>query len=327
MANRNIGRRRTLGPVVALAVAAAVQGAAAQPYPDRPVRLIVPAAAGGMTDVAARVVAQALGRELGQAVVVENRAGGGGRIGAAEVAHSKPDGYTLLFANAVTNALLPATARQLSYDPIRDFAALGLLFDYTTVLVCNPALPFDDVAGLVRYAKRHPGRPTMATAGPGSGNHFTDELFNMMAGTQTLSVHYRGNAPALQDVMAGVVDCSHQGEVKQQVDAGKVKLIATDGQRRDPRFPRLPTVAESGLPDYQLTWWQGLSMPAGAPPGVVDRLVRAARAAAADPEVLGRLRDYGLAPAYAEPAGMEATMRRDMDQFRSIAARSEIVIE
>ncbi|MBB3178741.1 tripartite tricarboxylate transporter substrate binding protein [Variovorax sp. Sphag1AA] len=327
MTHRAFLTQRARCLATALAVAAFSGAASAQAWPERPIRMIVPAAAGGMTDISARVVAKRLGQELGQPVVVENKGGGGGRIGAAEVAHSKPDGYTVLFANAVTQALLPATVRNMNYDPLKDFTQLGLLFDYTTVLVCNKSLPFDDIAGFIAYAKKVPGKPTMATAGPGSGNHFTNELFNMMAGVQTLSVHYRGNAPALQDVLAGVADCSHQGEVKQYVDSGKLKLIATDGRQRDPRFPQLKTVAESGLPGYELTWWQGLTMPAGAPPEVVAKLVQALRTVADDPDVRMSVRDYGLAPAYGAPAAMEQTIRRDMTQFRRIAAQSEIVIE
>lgn len=324
-----MSRRTFVAGATALGLSLAIAGAPAmaQDYPTRPVRLVVPAAAGGVTDLAARIVARRLARELGQPVVVENRAGGGGRIGAADVAQAKADGYTLLYANAVTNALLPSAVRNIAYDPLRDFAPLGLLFSYTTVLVCNPAVPFNTVPELIDFARRHPGRLTLATAGPGSGNHFTNELFDTLAGVKTLSVHYKGNAPAISDVIGGVADCSHQGEVKQYVDSGRVKALATGGRQRDPRFPAVPTIAESGLPGYELNWWQGMAAPVATAPEVLARLTRAIQVSAADAEVQASMRDLGLMATYHAPAEMEKVMRADIARFRKIAADAKIVLD
>lgn len=300
---------------------------AATPYPARPVSLWVPFAAGGITDAAARIVARRLGEELGQPVIVENRVGGGGRVGAAEFARAAADGHTLLFANSVVYALLPASVSGLRFDPARDFVPLGLLSSYTTLLVCHPSVPFSDVAGLVAHAKRQPSALSFATAGAGSGNHFTSELFNLKAGVQTLSVHYRGNAPALQDVMAGVVQCSHASEVKAFVDAGKLKALATAGKSRDPRFPELPTIAEAGVPGFQLEWWQGVVAPAGTPQPVVQRLVAALKVVANDPRVKAETLGLGLTVDYGTPDDFKARMAQDQATFKRVAHEARLTLE
>ncbi|MFT3820035.1 MAG: tripartite tricarboxylate transporter substrate binding protein [Rubrivivax sp.] len=316
--------RLAAGLAILLWVAGAVP---AQPLPGKPIALWVPFAAGGITDSAARIVARRLGEELGRTVIVENRAGGGGRIGAAEFARAAADGHTLMFANSVVYALLPASVGGLRFDPGRDFVPLGLLSSYTTLLVCHPAVPFSDVAGLVAHAKRSPGALSFATAGAGSGNHFTSELFNLKAGVQTLSVHYRGNAPALQDVMAGVVQCSHASEVKALVDAGKLKALATAGQARDPRFPGLPTIAEAGVPGFQLEWWQGVVAPAGTPQPVVQRLVAALKVVANDPRVKAETLGLGLAVDYGTPDDFKARMAQDQATFKRVMHEAHLTLE
>ena len=318
-------RARLVAGLALMLWAAAVL--AAQPFPAKPISLWVPFAAGGITDSAARIVARRLGEELGQPVIVENRAGGGGRIGAAEFARAAADGHTLMFANSVIYALLPASIGGLRFDPGRDFVPLGLLSSYTTLLVCHPAVPFSDVAGLVSYAKRNPGALSFATAGAGSGNHFTSELFNLKAGIQTLSVHYRGNAPALQDVMAGVVQCSHASEVKAFVDAGKLKALATAGQSRDPRFPDLPTIAEGGVPGFQLEWWQGVVAPAGTPQPVLQRLVAALKVVANDPRVKAETVGLGLAVDYGTPDDFKARMAQDQATFKRVVHDARLTLE
>ncbi|MDX3906069.1 MAG: tripartite tricarboxylate transporter substrate binding protein [Pigmentiphaga sp.] len=312
----------------AIAAVAVQAGHAGEPaYPARPVRLIVPYAPGGVTDVSARLVAQHLSTLLGRSVYVENKGGGGTRIGAAEAAKAAPDGYTLLYANSITHGTLPATAASLPFDPVKDFAPVAKLFWYASTIVCHPSVPADTVAELADYAKAHPGKLSYASAGPGTGNHFSSELFNAMAGVKIVHVPYRGSGPALQDVVAGQVSCTHDGAAKPQVDAGKVKAIATTGIARDPRFPDLPTVDEAGLKGYDMTWWQGLMAPAGTPPEVVARLTEAVRTLAGDEAFRAKAYDIGLNVQYAPPDALAEQVRRDIAKFRKIAADANIVLD
>lgn len=306
----------------------ALAGAAtAQSYPSKPIRMIVPAAAGGSTDIGARNLARLLSAELGQPVVVENKGGGGGRIGATEVARAQPDGYTLLYGNSITHALLPALAKSLAYDPFKDFVPVAQMFWYSTLIVCNPAMPFNDLAGLIKYAKQNPKQMTTATAGVGSGNHFSSALLGSMAGIELLNVPYKGNAPAVQDVIGGVASCTHISEAKPYLDAGRLKAIATTGMLRDPRFPTVPTVDEAGLKGYDATWWQALLAPAGTPAEIVARLSAAAKAAAQDPRLKAATFESGLVPQYAAPAELILRMQQDIAKFRRIAAEAHLELE
>jgi tripartite-type tricarboxylate transporter receptor subunit TctC len=300
--------------------------AVAQPasYPTKAITLVVPAAPGGSTDQGARLIAKLMSAELGKPVVVENKGGGGGRIGAGEVARATPDGYTLIYANSITHALLPATTKHLQYDAFKDFAPIGGMFWYSTVIVCNPSLPFNDLQGLISYAKKNPGKLSMATAGPGSGNHFSSELLASMAGLQVTHIPYKGNAPATQDVMAGVASCIHIGEAKPYIDSGRLKPIATTGLKRDPRFPDLKTVDEQGLRGYDITWWQGIFAPAGTPPAIVEKLSAVARKVAEDPQVKTVMFDAGFVPEFVPPAELTARMQRDMAKFRKIAQEARL---
>lgn len=303
------------------------QPVVAQGFPVKPIRLIVPAAAGGSTDIGARAIAARLSSELGQSVVVDNRGGAGGRIGAAEVARAAPDGYTLLYGSSITQALLPATAKSVQYDAFKDFTAIGQTFWYSTLIVCNPAMPFNDVAGMIAHAKRNPGKLAIANAGPGSGNHFSAELFRAMVGAQTLNVPYKGNAPAIQDVIGGTSDCIHITEAKAHLDAGRLKAIATTGLKRDPRFPQVPTVDEAGVKGYDMTWWQGVFGPAGVAPAVLARLGDAVRLAATDPAVRAQVMDAGFVPEYLPAQEVAQRVRRDWAKFRKIAADARIELD
>lgn len=320
-------RRRHLAALFAASLALAAGRADAQPYPARSIKLIVPYAPGGVTDVSARLVAQKLGELLGQTVYVENKGGGGTRIGASEAARAAPDGYTLLYANSITHGTLPATAASLPFDPVKDFTPIAKLFWYASTIVCHPSVPANTVAELVSYAKANPGKLSYASAGPGTGNHFSSELFNVMAGVKIVHVPYRGSGPALQDVIAGQVSCTHDGAAKPYVDAGKVKAIATTGIARDPRLPDVPTVDEAGLKGYDMTWWQGVMAPAGTPPAVVERLARATQALARDEAFRAKAYDIGLNVQY-EPADVLARqVVQDIAKFRRIAAEANIVLD
>jgi tripartite-type tricarboxylate transporter receptor subunit TctC len=321
-------RDKILAAGTAFALAAFCSASQAQDkYPSRTIRMVVPAAAGGSTDIGARQIARLMGEALGQTIVVDNKGGGGGRIGPAEVARAPADGYTLLYGNSIGQALLPATSKSVSYDPIKNFAPVGGAFWYSTVIVCNPKLPFDDLKGLIAHAKKNPGKMNIATAGLGSGNHFSSELLDSMAGTQVTHVPYKGNAPATQDVLAGTADCIHISEAKPYLDAGKVKAIATTGLKRDPRFPNVPTVDEAGLKGFDITWWQGVFAPAGTPPEIVAQLSNALRKAVEDRSVKAAVFDAGFVPEYIAPAQVNARIQSDMAKFRKIASDAKLDLE
>lgn len=299
----------------------------ADTYPSRTIRIVVPAAAGGSTDLGARAIAHHLTTSLGQPVIVENRGGGGGRIGAYEVSRSTPDGYTLLYANSITHALLPGVTKKLQYDALKDFIPAGQLFWYSTMIVCNPSVPFNDLTGMIKYARGNPNKLSMATAGPGAGNHFSSALIASMAGIKVTHVPYRGNAPAVQDVLAGVTDCIHITEAKPYLDTGRLKGIATTGRVRDPRFPNIPTVEESGLKGYDVSWWQAIMVPAGTPPEVVNKLSAALKQAVSDPKVRSQTIDAGFVPKFASGQEVKALMQQDMEKFKKIAVEANIELD
>lgn len=319
--------KTALSLCIAIYLGASGAQAAEPAYPTRPIRLIVPAAAGGSTDIGARAVAQRMSAVLGKPVIVENKGGGGGRIGAAEVARAPGDGYTLLYGNSITQALLPATFKSLPYDAEKDFAPVGQTFWYSTLIVCNPSMPFSNLAGLIDYARKNPGKLANANAGLGSGNHFSEALLDTMAGTKTLYVPYKGNAPAVQDVMGGQASCTHISEAKSLLDAGRLKAIATTGMVRDPRFPNVPTVNESGLKGYDITWWQGVFAPAGTPAPVLEKLDSAVKAAAQDPAVKARTSDSGLVPQYLPPKELTKRTSQDFAKFKKIATDLKIELD
>ena len=325
-----MNRRYILAGAIACASAILSPAALAQAddaFPSRALRLVVPAASGGSTDIGARLVAKLMGEALQQAVVVENKPGGGGRIGPAEVARAPADGYTLLYGNSIGQALLPAMVQSLPYSSPGSFASVGGAFWYPTLIVCNPKVPFDDLKGMIAYAKQNPGKLNIATAGIGSGNHFSSELLNSMAGIKVLHIPYKGNLPGTQDVMGGQADCIHISEAKPYLDAGKLKAIAATGLERDARFPDVPTVDELGLKGYEMIWWQGVFAPAGTPPEVVEKLSAALRQAMKNPDVKTTMFDAGFVPEFIEPAELNVRIEKDVVQFRDIAAKAGIAFD
>lgn len=320
-----VSRRAVLGALsLALAWSAVPPARAQTSFPTKPIKVIVPFAAGGVTDIAARIFSDALARELGQAVVVENRGGAGGMLGADAVAKAAPDGYTLLFTNVVTHGMLSTTAKQLSYRPIEDFAPVAMLSSYAVVLVVHPSLPVHSVADLVALAKKEPGKLTYSSAGPGSGAHFLGAQLEAMAGVNFIHVPYKGAAPALQDVMAGNVNFTFDGAAKPAIDAGKVRLIAVAGSLRDPRWPDVPTVEEAGYKGYGTDAWQGFLAPAGTPPAVIARLNAAANATLKDAGVRSRLKEMGMVSLGSTPEQFRTQIQQDIDRFRRIAAASKL---
>lgn len=309
---------------VLAAVVLAPFGALAQPWPARPIRVVVPYAPGGVADTGARLLIERIGASLGVSLVVENRAGGGGHPGTDFVSKAQPDGYTLLVTTNGTISFAPVTNRNLPYDPTRDLAPVLMLGSYPLVLVVHAKLAVTNVTELIEHARKAPGKLNYSSPGVGSGTHFAAELFNTMAGVTVTHVPYKGAAPALQDVIAGNIEITFDGNAKPHVDAGRVRALAVTDLRRDPRFPTVPTLDEAGLKGYRIVGWLALFAPAGTPPDVVSRLNLAANAALSDERIKSRLTDLGLVPVGGAPERLTAQIVEEIDTFRRIAERSRL---
>jgi len=263
-----------LGLAAAAALAVPSAPALAAGYPDHPVTLIVSAAPGGTTDIAARLIAQPLGEALEQGVVVENRPGGSGGIAAQAVARAKPDGYTLLLQYSGYQVITPSVMRNLGWDPVKDFAPVANVLSAPQVVVVRPGLPIHSLKELVDYAKANPGKLNYASSGNGSLQQVATELLNQQAGIQTTHIPYKGTGPALNDLLGGAVDMTitTPPPLLGQIAAGKLRALAVTGDARLPSLPDVPTAAEAGYPDLIVSSWFAMYAPAGTPPEVVNKL-------------------------------------------------------
>ena len=308
-----------LGAMVLVWVSA--QLAWADNYPSRPIKVIVPYAAGGFSDQASRIISDAMSRAMGQPMVIDNRAGGGGRIGSDAVTKMAPDGYSLLMTTNGTHTYMAVTEKNLSYDPINDFTPISLIGSYGLLMVINPTVPAKNLKEFIAYAQNNRGKINYATSGMGSGLHFAGELFNAMAKTQMIHVPYKGSGPGMQDVLAGVCQVIFDGAAKTQIDAGKVRFLGPTSAVRDPRFPDMPTLSESGLTGYDLTYWVGLFGPKGLPADVQARLQAAVKTTLADPEVQRKLNGLGMTLVGSTPEQMVKEIRVETEKLRAIAAQ------
>jgi tripartite-type tricarboxylate transporter receptor subunit TctC len=293
------GRRRILMLAGAAALPGLARPARAQAaWPDRPLRVIVPFPPGGSNDIIARQLAEALREPLGQPVVVENRAGAGGNVGADAVAKAAPDGTTLLLTAPGPLAINEHLFRGMPFNPARDFAPVALVASVPIVLMVAPALPVRSVAELVALAKREPGRVAFGSSGNGSTNHLAGELFKAMAGVEIVHVPYRGAAPAMTDLVAGQIQMmfDNMPAALPQVREGRVRGLAVAGATRAAALPELPTVAESGLPGFEAEAWFGLVAPAATPPAARRRLEEAVARVLADPALRARFAGGGAEP-------------------------------
>ncbi|KAA0179420.1 tripartite tricarboxylate transporter substrate binding protein [Cupriavidus gilardii] len=303
---------------VALGLAAALATPAAQAaYPERPIRWIVPFPAAGAMDNIARTLGEEMSQTLGQSIVVENRPGAGGNIGAELVARSPADGYTMLIvANGM--AVNPALYRKLTYDPIKDFSPVSLLAVVPNVLVANKAkTSAKTVPEVIASAKSQPGKYTYASAGNGTSIHLAGELFTSMAGVELLHVPYKGSGPAVTDLLGGQVDYMFDSitSAKPHIDAGKLTAIAVTTSKRSATLPNVPTVAEAGLPGYELSPWFAAFVPAGTPPAVVETLNRAMVDALRKPAVQKRLAAIGAEPIGSTPAELKQHLAKETDKW------------
>lgn len=294
--------RRTFRFAIALAIgAAALAPLAAQAqaaFPDRPITIVVPFSAGGTTDILARVIGQSMSRDLGQPVVVENRAGAGGNIGAQLVARAVPDGHTLVMGTVGTHAINATLYAKMPFDPLKDFAPISRVALVPNLLVSHPAQPFRNVKELIAYARAHPGKVTAANSGVGTSIHLSAELFRHMAGVDVQNVAYRGSAPALNDLVGGhtAIMFDNMPSAIGYVRAGKLRALAVTTAARSAALPEVPTLAEAGVPGFEATSWFGLLAPANTPAPVLARLNGAIQKALADPEVKRQLLEQGAEP-------------------------------
>jgi tripartite-type tricarboxylate transporter receptor subunit TctC len=291
----------------------------AQGWPSRPVRLIVPFPAGGSTDVAARTLAEKLSRSLGAQFVVENRAGGGGTIGIAEVARAAPDGYTVLFApDAITT--LPVVVKDLPFDVLRDFAAVTQVTTQPLAVAVHAAVPAKTVQELVAYAKANPGKVSFAHSGTGSGQHMSGELLKKMAGIDIVHVPYKGGGPAVQDLVGGHVPMGVLGSTPliPHHKAGAIRILAFTSKDRFAAMPEIPTLHESGYAGFDTGQWLGLLVPRGTPGEIVQKLYKASSDALAMPEVKERLAQSALIPVGSSPKDFEAMIRADLERWSKL---------
>lgn len=301
--------RRIALSLSTLATLALAGGAAlAQQYPTRPVTIVVPFAAGGPTDIVARSMADAMGRSVqGANFVVDNAAGAGGTIGVSKVARASPDGYTLL-VHHIGMATAPALYRKLAFDPLKDFEYVGLINEVAMTLLVKTALPVKDVRELMPYLKQNAAKVSLANAGIGSASHLCGLLFMSAIATDLTTVPYKGTAPALADLMGGQVDmlCDQTTNTVPQIKAGKVRALAVTSPTRLSILPELPTLAESGLKNFDVSVWHGLYAPKGTPKPVVERLVAGLREALKDPAIVKRFAELGTEPVAESKAAPEA---------------------
>ena len=317
---------RLLCTFTLLAIAA---GAQAQGYPNRTIRLIVADAAGGAPDQLARMIAQKVTETLGQPVIVDNRPGAGGSLGADLVAKSPPDGYTLLLTTTAIYAILPNLRKDLPYDPTRDFMPVGRIATASNVLVINDALPARNVAELVKYAKERPGVLNYASAGVGTPAHLAGEMLNLLAGIKVVHVPYKGAAPGLLDVIAGNAQYIITSPITAgaHMNAGRVRAIATTGTDRNPALPDLPTVADT-LPGYEITQSWGIVVPAGTPGDVVKRLADEFGKALANAEVHDKILKTGAVPASNDsPVAFNDFMAKERARLGDVVTRSKIELK
>ena len=322
--------RRTWLLAIALMAFAATLGTAKSEtnWPTRPIRIIVGFAAGGSTDVTARIVAQALSERLGQSVIVENRPGAGGNIGAETVAKADPDGYTLLLATNGTLAANPSLFRKLPFDVKKDLAPIALTAFIPNLLVVNPSVPANNITEFIAYAKANPGKLNFGSSGNGTSLHIAGELFNVLAGVNMTHVPYRGGALALTDLLGGQIQLMFEPvvEVIEQVRAGKVRALGVTTVKRSALLPDVPTIAES-LPGYEITGWNGLLAPAATPSDIITRLNRATDEALHSNAIREKLAEQGSEPAGGTSAEFGAFLDSELIKWKKLVEISGATVQ
>ncbi|MET0542302.1 MAG: tripartite tricarboxylate transporter substrate binding protein [Variovorax sp.] len=323
-------RRLALTLCAGLALLAHLPGAVAQAsYPTKPITLVVPGPAGGITDQLGRLVAVKMGDRLGRPVIVENRAGAGGNLAAESVARAEPDGYTMLMGTQGTQATNQYLYKSLHFDADKDFAPVHALISIPNILVVNASRPWRTVKELVEYSRANPGKLMVASAGNGTGTHLSAELFQTVAGVKFVHVPYRGSAPAINDLLGGQVDLSFDYPVSTlgQIEAGKLRALAVMGPTRLPSQPQVPTIAEAGYPAAESTSWIGLFFPAKAPSAAVDRWKSELDQVLRDPAVVEALARMGGTPLMLSGAKFGTFIQGERSKWKDIIQRSGATVD
>ncbi|MGY8558967.1 tripartite tricarboxylate transporter substrate binding protein [Paracidovorax citrulli] len=313
------------GLLAAAAACALLPGfAAAQAFPGKPITIIVPFAAGGTTDILARIIAQGMGAELGQSVVVDNRAGAGGNIGGQVAARAPADGYTLFMGTVGTHAINAALYRKMPFDPVKDFAPLTRVANVPNLLVANPAQPFKTVQELIAYAKANPGKINFGSSGSGSSIHLSGELFKSMAKVDMQHVPYKGSAPAVTDLLGNQIAImfDNMPSAIQHVRSGKLRAIAVTTARRSPELPDVPTIAEAGVPGYEATSWFGMFAPAATPAPVVAQLNATIVKVLAQPDIRKKLAEQGAEASGETPAQFADFIQKESVKWGKVVRES-----
>jgi tripartite-type tricarboxylate transporter receptor subunit TctC len=317
--------KRLIGACAAVALALP---AAAQEYPTRTLTIVVPFAAGGPTDTVTRLLAQAMGKPLGQTVIVENVSGAGGTIGVEKVAHSKPDGYTLLLMH-IGISTSPSLYRNLRYDPIRDLDPIGMVTDVPMTIIARADFPPKDVKELAAYIRANKDKVTYAHAGIGSASHLCGMLYLSSIQADVTTIPYKGTGPAMTDLIGGQVDfmCDQTTNTTQQIKGGKVKAYAVTTRKRVPSLPNLPTLDESGLKGFEVAVWHGIWAPHGTPKPVLDKLTAALQAALKDPNIASKFAELGsepVAPSRATQEALRAQLKSEIAKWGPIIKKAGV---
>jgi tripartite-type tricarboxylate transporter receptor subunit TctC len=315
--------------VVTLFIGVGIQPLFAADYPTRPVRMIVPFPPGGGNDLLARSISQPLSQLIGQQVVVDNRGGAGGQIGAELAATAAPDGYTIFLGSIGNLAFLPVLQARLPYDPVRDFAPVALLATSPFILVLNPTVPAKSVKELIALAKAKPGQLNYGSSGSGSSLHMTGELFKLATGTDITHVPYKGTAPALIDLLSGQVQMlfSTMPSVVPHVKAGKLRGLGVSSTKRSETLPDVPTIAEAGVPGFEVLNWQGIVVPKKTPDAIIQKLNRALLEALKSPETIKALANQGLDAAGGTPGEFGALIKSEIEKYGKVAKAANLRLE
>jgi tripartite-type tricarboxylate transporter receptor subunit TctC len=319
---RSTRRLAAAAAAAALVLTASVAARAQSDYPTRTITVVVPFAAGGPTDTVTRLVAEAMGRDLGQQIIVENVGGAGGTLGAARVAKAEPDGYTLLLHH-IGMATSATLYRRLPYDTLNSFDYVGLVTEVPMTIVARPDFPPGSMQELVAYVKENKDTVTYANAGIGAASHLCGMLFMSAIETPLTTVPYKGTGPAMTDLMGGQVDfmCDQTTNTTNQIKAGKIKAYAVATDQRLPALPDVPTAAEAGLQGFQVGIWHGIYAPKGTPGPVIEKLAASLQKALQDKNVVDRLAELGTAPVPADqatPAALEAKLKGEIDRWAPV---------
>lgn len=322
-------KRRIVSAILGLACCGATVVHAQEPYPSQTIRLIVPFAPGGATDIVARLIGQNIAAQLGKPVVVDNRPGAGGNIGAQAVAKAAPDGYTLLMGTLGTQVTNQFLFESMPYKAQRDFAPISLVANSPNVLLVHPSLKVRTVQDLIELAKREPGKLQYASTSMGSSPHLSGELFGMLTSTQMMHVPYKGGAPAMNDLLGGQVTVMYDNlpSAAAQIQAGKVRALAVTSSTRSPLFPDIPTMAEAGVPGYEVNAWFGLLAPAHTHAAVVNTLQRAVTQALHRPEVQAQITRLGATPGGNTPAEFAKVIDADTTKWKQVIQKAGVRME